>query len=250
VDNRQAKEILELYRPGVDDNDPQFAEALALARRDPELRAWLDEQCTSYVAIRAKLKDIPVPAGLSEQIIAERRTIRPVIWWRSQFVRAAAAIIVICLSLPAILYQLRSTRNGVAARNNFPAFRAEMAYFAAARYKLDVHSSSFDELRQQFARNGWPSDYRVPAGLAKLNVEGGCLMKWQDHKVSMLCLKAPENHGVWLYVIERTVLPDPPRESTPQVAMEGNLATASWSEAGKTYLLSAEGDEAFLRKLL
>jgi hypothetical protein len=32
--------------------------------------------------------------------------------------------------------------------------------------------------------------------------------------------------------------------------MEGNLATASWSEDGKTYLLTAEGNEAFLRKLL
>jgi hypothetical protein len=55
---------------------------------------------------------------------------------------------------------------------------------------------------------------------------------------------------VWLYVIERTALPDPPRESTPQLATEGSLATANWSEGGKTYLLAAEGNEDFLRTLL
>jgi hypothetical protein len=249
VDSRQAKEILELCRPGVDDNDSHFAEALAQAQRDPELRRWLDERYAFYGAIRDKMKDIPVPAGLRDQILAERKVVRPpVVWWRSEFAKAVAAVAVICLSIYAIVAQMSNTAKR--APNNFAAFRAEMVYFAAARYKLDVQSASFDELRQQFVRNGWPSDYSVPMGLTKLSVRGGCLMKWQDHKVSMLCLSTLEDHGVWLYVIKHAALPDPPREWPPQVTTEGNMATACWNEDGKTYLLAAEGNETFLRTLL
>ena len=47
MDRQQAKQILELYRPGVDDADPQFAEALALSRTDPELRRWLGPETSA-----------------------------------------------------------------------------------------------------------------------------------------------------------------------------------------------------------
>jgi hypothetical protein len=251
VDSQQARQILEVYRRGVDDADPQFAEALALAQSDPELRRWLEEQRAAYVSIRNKMREIPVPAGLQDQILAECKVVRlPVAWWHSQFLRGAAAVAVICLSILAIGVQLHSWNSMRKGPTNFAAFRAEMTYFAAAGYSLNVHSDSLDELRKQFTANGWPSNYSVPAGVSKLSVRGGCLMKWQNHKVSMLCLKSPDQRGVWLYVIERTALPDPPRESTPQLATEGSLATASWSESGKTYLLAAEGNEDFLRTLL
>jgi hypothetical protein len=251
VDSQQAKQILQLYRPDVDDDDPQFAEALAQAQRDPELRRWLDEQRVLHAAIRDGLKGIRVPAGLLDQILAGHKVVRPpVVWWRSQLARAAAAVIVICLSLYAIVVQLRPSFTVKAPKKDFAAFRDEMTYFAAAGYKLDVQSDSLDELRRQFVQHGWPSDYVVPPGLTRLNVRGGCLMKWHEHKVSMLCLNSAERHGVWLYVVERRALPDAPAQPKPQFAMEGNLATASWSENDKAYLLAAEGNEAFLRTLL
>ncbi len=251
VDSQQARQILELYRPVVDDADPQFAEALRLAQQDPELSRWLDEHRAEYEAIRDKLKAIPVPAGLPDQIIAERKIVRvPISWWRSQFLQGAAAVAVICLSIYAIGTQVHSWNSVQQARKNFAAYRDQMTYFAAAGYSLDVKSDSLDQLRQQFARNEWPSDYTVPAGLTKLIVRGSCLTKWQNHKVSMLCLKSADQHGVWLYVIEQRALPDAPKQSTPQLKIEGTLATASWSEDGKTYLLAAEGNESFLHTLL
>jgi hypothetical protein len=251
VDSQQAKQILQLYRPGVDDDDPQFAEALAQAERYAELRRWLDEQRASYAAIRGRLKEIRVPAGLRDQILAGRKVVRPpVVWWRTQFARAATAVIVIGLSLYAIVAQLHPSFLGKSPRNDFAAFRGQMTYYAAAGYKMDVRSDSLEELRRQFVQHGWPSDYVVPPGLTRLSVRGGCLTKWHRHKVSMLCLNSPPDHGVWLYVIERTALPDAPAQPTAQFAAEGKLATASWSENGKTYFLAAEGDEAFLRTLL
>ena len=247
MDSRQAKEILDLYRPGVDDDDPQFAEALAQAQRDPELGRWLEEQRALYAAIRSKMKNIPVPLDLRDRILGERKLVRPVVWWRSQFAMGAAAVLVICLSIYFIVAQLRSPAYRV---TYFPAFRDQMVYFVAARYKYDIRSDSFDVLRQQFVRNGWPSDYVVPPHIAELGVEGGCLMRWREHKVSMLCLRAPNHRGVWLCIIERAALPDGPKQSVPQIAVTDGLPTASWTENGKTYLLIAEGDEPFLRTLL
>ena len=252
MDSRQARQILELYRPTVDDADPQFAEALAFAQNDAELRAWLAEQHASYEAVRDKLRDMPVPAGLREQILAQRKVVRvPAAWWaRPQLWQAVAAVAVICFSLYLIGAQLHWWDNTEKAQRSFAAFRGQMTYFAAAGYKLDVTSASLDELRQQFASHGWPADYVVPAGLTKLIVRGGCLSKWQAHKVSMLCLSSADKHGVWLYVVDQKAVPDAPKQSTPQFKSEGTMATASWSKDGETYLLTAEGNEAYLRTLL
>ena len=69
----EAKTILLLYRPGTADaDDPQIAEALALAKQDPELTRWLVEHCARQETLRAEFRQITVPAGLKEQIISEQ----------------------------------------------------------------------------------------------------------------------------------------------------------------------------------
>src|SRR5579862_10039222 len=107
MDNQQAREILSLYRPGLDDpNDPFFAEALMQARRDPELGRWFEKQCAVDVAVRDKFRQITAPAGLQQQILAERKVVRPAIWWeRSAFLAAAAAAIVLAVFAGYILRQ-------------------------------------------------------------------------------------------------------------------------------------------------
>jgi hypothetical protein len=252
MDSRQAKEILELYRPGVDDEDQQFAEALAQTESDPDLRRWFEEHCALYAAIRGKMKDIPVPVDLRSRIAVGRKSASEVAWWRSPWALAAAAIITICVSIYSLLTQLTPQMPAPAvARNDFPGFRQRMVDFALSGYKVNIHSETLDELRQEFARKDWPSQYIVPAGLAKLHVEGGYLMKWNGHKVSMLCLNAPGDHDVWLYVIARDALPkDSPCHAEPELAQIGKLITASWSDNTNTYLLATEGDAAFVRPLL
>lgn len=44
MDNREARFVLNAYRPGGQDaGDPRFAEALEQARRDPVLERWFSE---------------------------------------------------------------------------------------------------------------------------------------------------------------------------------------------------------------
>ena len=49
----EAKQKLLLYRGSIDDPDPQFQEALAHVRRDPELAEWLQEPAVNLSALRA-----------------------------------------------------------------------------------------------------------------------------------------------------------------------------------------------------
>jgi hypothetical protein len=93
MNTREAKETLLLYRGSIDDPDPQFQEALAHARRDPELAAWMSEQSGSYDAIRSKLRGIEPPGDLAEKIIRER----PIPFRRGwiQMLQLAAAIVVL-----------------------------------------------------------------------------------------------------------------------------------------------------------
>ncbi|HUI07668.1 MAG TPA: hypothetical protein VL486_11765 [Verrucomicrobiae bacterium] len=250
MDSQQAKRVLWLYRPGVDDADPQFAEALAQVEHDPDLQRWLDEHCAEYTALRAKLKDIRVPADLPDQILGERPVDAPIPWWRSRLALGTAAAVVVVLLLHSVLFHHGQRGHVPNPRATFAAFRDDMVYYADAGYKLDIKSFSLDELRQVFASNGWPSDYTVPPGLTELAVRGGCLTKWNEHKVSMLCLTAANDHKVWLFVVARSALSDAPAQSTPKIATQDIFCTASWSESNKTYLLVAEGDEPFVRSLL
>jgi len=94
-----AKEILLRYRPGTTDaSDPEFAEALEQARRDPELGHWFEQQKAFQNAMRGQFRQLPVPMRLQEEILAAYRpTVIPV-WWRKpafQTLAAAAAIVLL-----------------------------------------------------------------------------------------------------------------------------------------------------------
>lgn len=240
--NQQAKEILDLYRPDVDDADPQFAEALELARRDPELGRWFSERCRMYRALHSNFKDISVPPDLKQRILGEPKAVSTPAWWLNPAFLAAAAAIVITAGA-AFWFTSR-------AKTTFVAYQREMTRFVAEGYKLDVSTKILEELRMVFAKNDWPSGYVVPRVLENLDVEGGCLHKWRDCKVSLLCLEAEGKGDVWLFVVPRANLPDAPASATPKISTSGKLSAASWSAGDYTYLLVAEGDEAFVKSLL
>jgi hypothetical protein len=88
----EARKILLLYRGPIDDSDPQFRAALDYAESDPELGQWLREQNECYGTIRAKLRAIEPPPGLSEKIVRGR----PIPFMRdwSRVGQLAAAILI------------------------------------------------------------------------------------------------------------------------------------------------------------
>ena len=83
----EAKEVLLLYRPGsTDAADPQIAEALELASRDPELRRWFDQHSAFQKAMCAKFQQIEVPAHLKASLLIRGQRSR-----RSSLARSGGA---------------------------------------------------------------------------------------------------------------------------------------------------------------
>src|SRR5215472_12102708 len=119
--DNQAKEILKLYRPGTADaEDPSFAEALVLCERNAELKSWFTEHCALYSALRAKFKGIPVPEGLRQQIISERKVHTVPMWQKAVLLAGTVAVLALVVwRIPSLLPQPREP-------HDFAHFRAYM----------------------------------------------------------------------------------------------------------------------------
>lgn len=247
MNSQQAKEVLAAYRLGTEDvNDPHFAEALELARRDPDLARWLEQQTVLDASLREKIAEITVPVGLKTRILARQPSsaATTLSWWQKPAWLAGLAATVVLMAVGLGLWFRKQYGTG------FVAYRKEMAQFAATSYHRDVSGKSFDELRQAFVELQWPSNYVVPPALEPVRVLGGCALRWHDEKVSMLCLQSRDYKKLWLFVARRAAFPNAPQTSTPQFASAGELMTATWSQGDESYLLSIEGTEADLKKYL
>ncbi len=215
-----AKNILLLYRPGAADAaDPQFAEALALVKQDTELARWFGEHCARQEVLRAKFREIPVPAGLKEQIISEQAAREKIIIWRRYpTLTAVAAILVILLALTAIWRQLPAPDNTLAI------YQSRMVGVALRGYAMDLATNNAAQIRAYFEQNHAPADYVLPAPLEKVAMTGCAIQSWQGVKVSMICFRTgkplpPDQPGdLWLFVVDRASVKHAPAAGPPQLA--------------------------------
>jgi len=240
----QAKQILQLYRPGTADAaDPAFADALEFCERDAELKEWLDNHCAVYVALRSKFKHISVPEGLKEQIIAERPVHRTPVWQKSVLLAGAVAVVVLLISG---LFQLSTPRE----RHDFATYRTYMSSYAARAYSMDEFTNDLDQIRLFLAQKSAIADYVVPENLKKNAAAEGCVSTtWQGKQVSMICFQtgkplAPGRQSdLWLFITARTVAKDAPTAATPTVECSNGFTTASWTVGDRTYVLATEGED-------
>ena len=240
MNREQAKDILMLYRPGTgDDQDPEIAQALEVAHRDPELGRWFKNHCQFQQAMRAKFRQIGVPEHLKAALLVEHQIIRPQAWWRQPAWIAAAAAIV----LLAVLFPLRPR---LAAPDRFANFRDMMVSIALKDYRMDWETNDQARLRQLLAARGAPADYQVPPRLAQLKLTGGAALTWRSNPVSMVCFDQGNNQMLFLFVLDNAGVKDPPPITTPELAKVSSYQTASWRSGDKTYVLVGP-DEPQLR---
>lgn len=252
MNNQQAKEILLLYRPGTDDPaDPETAAALELAHRDAELGRWFAEQSHLQETLRARLREIPVPEGLKEQILSERKahtapapTRKPL-----RVVLASAAAAVLVAGLGYLFLQ-------PARPSPWLAFRARMSGYALRHYPdMDIRTNDLNQIRAYLAHKG-RGDYVLPKALEKAQPTGcSTRLAWNNKPITMVCFNSgkprdPNEPDLFLFVIDRAQVPGAPPMRIPEYFKIDKLITASWSSADKTYLLEGFGDEEFLRSFL
>jgi hypothetical protein len=247
VNHSEAKQILLLYRPGTADaSDPQMVEALALAGRDPELGRWLEEHRAFQKAMRAKFHQIEVPAHLRTSLLIQgavrSQMIAPQAWWRSPVWLAAAAVVVLLLGLVGVWLIPR-------APDRFANYQARMVSQALREYRMDLVTNDMQQIRQFMAQRGAPADYEVSQGLDRLQLTGGGLLTWRSHPVSMVCFDRGDKQMLFLFVMKRSALKDPPPK-TPQLAKVREMATASWTRGDNIYILAGPEEADFVRKYL
>ena len=247
-----AKSILLLYRSGTADAaDPQIAEALALVKQDTELARWFGEHLARQEVLRAKFRQIPVPAGLKEQIISEQAAREKIIIWRRNLVLTAAAAVIVASLILATLW-LRPAGND----NTLAIYQNRMVGVALRGYAMDFATNNAGQIRAYFAQNHAPADYVLPAPLEKVALTGCAIQSWQGVKVSMICFRTgkslpPGQAGdLWLFVIDRALVKNAPSAGPPQLAKVNQLITATWSQGDKLYLLGTAGDEQTIRRFL
>jgi hypothetical protein len=251
VNINEAKTILLLYRHGTADAaDPQFADALALAKREPELGRWLEAHCARQFVISEKFRQITVPAGLKEQIISESAAEARRIYWRPRIALATAATAVVLVLL--VTFQLAHRPDD----DTLAVYQNEMAGLALRGYAMDLMTNNPEPIRAYLAQNQAPADYVLPTALQNAAITGCAVEGWQNVKVSMICFRTgrplPPNQSsdLWLFVVDRAALKNAPAAGPPRFTAVNRLITAVWTQGDKVYLLGTEGDESMIRKFI
>jgi uncharacterized membrane protein YbaN (DUF454 family) len=240
----QAREILLLYRPGTADaEDPEIIEAMAVARRDPQLARWFEDHVAFQSAMRASFRQIAVPDQLKLELLTGHKLIRPPAWWQRPVWLAAAAAVVLVLGLAA--FWLRP-----AVPDRFANFQEMMVSKAEnVAYAMDWPTNDMPALRAALATRGAPANYDVPKGLASLQLTGGTALTWRANPVSMVCFDRGDKQMVFLFVMKRSALKDPP-PGKPLVAKIDTMMTVSWTTGDQTYVLAGPEEANFLQKYL
>ncbi len=251
MNHDEAKTVLLLYRPGpADAGDPQIAEALALAQRDPQLAEWLKEHCARQEALRAKFRQITAPAGLKEQIISEQAAQEKIIHWRRNAIFAVAAVIVALVAL-APHWLPHGPKDDTLA-----ILRSRMVGVALRGYSMDLATNSPAQIRAYLTERSAPADYVLPAPLEKTAMTGCAIQNWQGAKVSMICFRTGrplppgQSSDLWLFVIDRAAVKDAPAAGASRFVRVNQLITVTWTEGDELYVLGTAGDEETLRQYL
>ncbi len=250
MNNDEAKFILRAYRPeGRDAADPAFADALAQAERDPDLRAWFENERRLDQAVAAKLPQLAPPPGLREAILAggrvsAARTDRA--WWKHpRWVALAAAAAVVALigsllflrrapvSLPSgaqlIAFALRDTADAHDQHDGFPAGLSGLqAQLAAAPLPL-TRGPAVDVEQLRAAR-------------CRSVTVGGC-------QLFEICF---HRDGAWyhLYVGRRSDVSRETIDPRRQLLVQGEYASTAWANGDLVYILVTDAGADALKRLI
>jgi hypothetical protein len=247
MNRSEAQRVLLLYRPGTADaSDPEMLEALELAQRDPELGHWFEQHRAFQKTMRARFRQIEVPAHLRTSILARAQAQRPIIsqprfwWWKPLWV--AAAVLIVLGGLASLWLRPHPA-------NQFANFRARMVSGALREYLMDIKTNDMAVVRHGLAARGAPADYVVPQALERLKLTGGGRLTWRNHPVAMVCFDRGDQQMLFLFVLKRSAVADPP-PATPRLAKVNELLTASWTQGDRSYLLAGPEEADFLQRYL
>jgi hypothetical protein len=249
MDNREAKFVLNAYRPGGQDaNDPRFVEALEQVRRDPILQHWFNESVAFDTAMTEKLSATPVPSDLRESILAGVKvTLAP--HWKNRLPKwAIAAAVALITTLGVLIWH--NTRPAPVAGWQVQALDAILSSIARNESHFDVISRNPADLVKWLHENYAPAGEQLPHDLDKLPSIGCKTFFWRGKPVSLICFNLPEGRAIHLVMTNVSTESDRAIKRETKVIQQGQWATATWREGDMIYMLALDGSRDELRSYL
>jgi hypothetical protein len=238
--SEEAKLVLRAYRSG--DNSPLVQTALAQARWDDELGAWLAEQETFDQAMTQSLAETPVPPHLNAVILqhaARPRTRRSPLVTRVRWGLAAS------LLLAGIVLGLVYGRPS-RSTEDFRVAMVEHLWVDLGEH-VDFESSNLVEVRRWLGSNGAAADFSLPAAVTDMRIRGAQVVNWSGQKVASLCLLGDGKH-LHMFVVPVAALANTPPEHLPDFEKCNGWRTVAWTYRSNTYLLSGMDTLSFIKK--
>jgi len=277
MDREEAKNILQLCRPGVESdlNDPLIAEAFEFLERDSELQIWFEDQQAFDAQICEQLESIKPPADLKASILAGMRAHQKIAtapepdpdaapepflhatgpstpkedkvisktnkaWWRNPWVGIAALFVFMMIIINA------PSRNDTQLAQNDPSLASLPAILPFLSDQIDdMTIFGFDKKDEQahqlqtfLANSGAPSPRKLCDKLASVPTIGCVTFEFNDAKLSMICFK--EGEVFHLITADAADFPQAcPKQ--PQIYEIRDKAFKVWVEGDQLNILTIHG---------
>lgn len=241
----EAKFLLRAARPnGADAADAIFAEPLAEAARNPQLRAWLEQEHAVDAALAAKLSAVAPPEGLREAILAGARASqrsRPA--WRRPLWQAVAALF-------AVLLVVAGRFAEAVVRGPSVEELAVLALrdLATAHAEHDGRPPPLAAEQARLASVALPLRGKLDLNVRDLERKHCRSVRIDGHEVFEICF---DRDGAWYHLyVTRGGASAPGELLERETAGSEPLAVAAWSEAQNSYAIVTRAGTAALRRLL
>jgi hypothetical protein len=248
MDNREAKFILNAYRPGGQDaSDPRFAEALEQARRDPVLEQWFKESVAFDATVTEKLRAVAVPVDLRENILAGVKISRP-LRWSNPFIKLAIAAALVSMAILGSLIWRETRPAHLTGWQNQAV--SVISSLVQDKLSFDAQSHNPAELVSWLHSNHAPAVQKLPPTLEKLESVGCKTFSWNGTPISVICFMRPDGGLIHLVATKATLATDRATKAKPRFVQQGGWTTATWREGDKVFMLATEGSPDQLRPYL
>ena len=250
----EAKLVLGACRPsGQDCQHPQVAEALELARTEPELARWWEEQRAFDQAVCSSVRECPVSRGLKARILAGQSVVRPAFRWGPAWWLAAAAAVVVLIGLGVALQNRTNPAIARSGGGDFENFRTDMVAFLDRLNRLDYQSREMVEVKNWLGQNGAADLSKLPAAIEE-SVPIGCrIVDWNGQKVTLVCFRSERDgtrYKFHLLVAQRSETLQLPAGAGTIVANQSGWSTATWADEQNIYLLATASSEELIRRFI
>jgi hypothetical protein len=255
VKTPEIKAILELYRKGIDDQDPAVRAALSSAEQDLSLQDLLHENEQLDQRVRKALhQSCPVPVNLKQSILRachaqkkEQSSIFPM-WGRIAALFLLAALIAILYINPDAATTDIQIAN-IASMDDLELFANRYLSSEEKSQFNEVHS--IDGIHQYFISRKLPEPHVLIKPIEAAERFGCGAVDYNGHKVSLIKFREKQSQtNCHLFVVSIKEFPQLPQNTPVQVKECPKGSSVRWSCSQRFYIMIFEAPKRQLEVVM